>query len=187
MNSLNDFKKNAKEILEAVPDIYLILDKNLSIVGVSNSYLQIMHAEREKIVGNCIFELFTNDPNTDNTQLLKGLRYSLKRVLVTKKPDSMPMQKFHISSDRKVNLKYLSQLNTPVLDSQNEVLYIIHRIIDMTSFVKNKKITKETQAKVYSYLYNIEGINHKLSELESIRLYPKKGGILIKLVGEEPF
>jgi PAS domain-containing protein len=73
MNSLNDFKKNAKEILEAVPDIYLILDKNLSIVGVSNSYLQIMHDERENIVGNCIFELFTNDPNTDNTQLLKGL------------------------------------------------------------------------------------------------------------------
>lgn len=134
-----DFKK----LFEMAPDPYLVLDRAFGIVAVSNAYLSASMTDRKSIVGRGIFEIFPDNPDDPMAEGVRNLRLSLQMVLKSRKPDPMAIQKYDIrkpaSEGGGFEERFWSPINTPVLDAKNEVQYIIHRVEDVTEFVKLKR------------------------------------------------
>ncbi len=129
-----------KHIMESVPGLYLILDPQLTIVGVSDAYLKATMTVREKITGKYLFDVFPDNPDDYKATGATNLRTSLEIVIRDKKAHTMHTQKYDIRRpDGSFELRYWSPVNTPVLNKKNEVSWIIHQVEDVTEMVLMKK------------------------------------------------
>lgn len=137
-----------KAIFDSAPGCYLILDHDLNIVTVNQSYLNATLTKREDLVDRYVFDVFPDNPDDKVANAVSNLRASLEIVLETKAADIMPVQKYDIKKSREENaafeVRYWSPINTPVLDAQGEVLYIIHRVEDVTEYI-NMELSKNSQ------------------------------------------
>jgi formate hydrogenlyase transcriptional activator len=123
-----------------VPGLYLVLTPDLTIVNVSDAYLRATMTEREDILGRGVFEVFPDNPNDPAPTGERNLRTSVQRVLHGKVSDTMAVQKYDIrkpeSEGGAFEERYWSPINAPLLGPDNEVAYIIHRVEDVTDFVR---------------------------------------------------
>lgn len=176
MNTSQNYKKDTKTILEAVPDLYLILSPQLNIVGASDVYLKTMMVKREEILGRYLFDVIPDDTSATR---VKNLRYSLERVLKDKTCDAMAIQKYDVrrsaSLDGDFEERYWRLLNCPVLDKENQVQYIIHRMEDITEFIRLQK-SYDLQLNIIKKLQRGKGISgaEKLKEINDIQKVNKK-------------
>lgn len=144
-----------KKLFECSPGLYLILDPDLSIVAVTDSYLKATMTQRESILGHNIFEIFPDNPNDLNADGVSNLRASLNRVLKDKVIDTMAIQKYDIrkpvSEGGEFEVRYWSPFNAPILDPENRIKYIVHRVEDVTEFVQ-LKLKDEEQKEIFDKL-----------------------------------
>lgn len=128
-----------RALFESAPGLYLVLTPDLSIVAVSDAYLKATMTKREEILGRGLFDVFPDNPDDANATGTSNLRASLERVLANRAPDAMALQKYDIRRPEfeggGFEERYWSPLNSPVLVG-NEVAYIIHRVEDVTEFVR---------------------------------------------------
>ncbi|MCM0081480.1 PAS domain-containing protein [Geomonas sp. Red32] len=82
-------------LFEAVPDPCLVLDCEFVIVAANEAYLKATLTFREEIVGLGIHEVFRDLVGEDGTALA-DLTASLRRVVQTRQPDTMPVTRFDI-------------------------------------------------------------------------------------------
>ena len=138
-----------RALFESVPDRYLVLAPNLMIVAVSEAYLQATLTKRGEILGRHLFEVFPNNPDDPSATGVSNLRASLDRVPQHRAPDTMAVQKYDIcrpeSEGGGFEERYWSPVNSPVLETNGEVAYIIHRVEDVTDFVHMKQAGNEQQ------------------------------------------
>src|SRR5688572_22715949 len=87
---------NFRLIFEASPDLYLILNRKLEIIAVSDAYLRAVKLTREAILGRGIFEVFPDNPDDPHATGVNNLYASLQAVIKTKRPDTMAVQKYDI-------------------------------------------------------------------------------------------
>ena len=150
LNEVPDFRL----IFEAVPGLYLVLKPDLSILAVSAAYLSATMTQRAEILGRNIFEVFPDNPADPEASGPRNLKTSLQRVIQTRTPDTMPMQKYDIrrpeSEGGGFEERYWSPVNSPVFDRNGEFVYIIHRVEDVTDFARLKQAhtEKEKQAEM---------------------------------------
>lgn len=127
-------------IFEAAPGKYLILDPEWRIVAVSNAYLRATMTERDDILGRGLFDVFPDNPDDPAADGVRNLRASLQRAVEQREPDTMPLQKYDIRRPPEegggFEERYWSPVNTPVFDAHGELCYIIHRVEDVTEFVR---------------------------------------------------
>ncbi len=127
-------------IFAAAPNLYLLLNPDFVIVGASNAYLAATMTERASLIGSDLFEAFPDNPEDIEATGVSNLRASLLRVLRSRQPDAMPTQKYDIPRPADegggFEERYWSPLNTPILDSNGEVRWIVHRVEDVTRFVR---------------------------------------------------
>ena len=125
-----------RALFEAAPGLFLVLDPGLTIVAASDAYLQATMTERQRIVGQGIFEVFPDNPDDDSATGVGNLRASLDRVRTTLVADTMAVQKYDIrrpdAEGGSYEERYWSPVNSPVLDASGRLLYIIHRVEDVT-------------------------------------------------------
>jgi signal transduction histidine kinase/ActR/RegA family two-component response regulator len=127
-------------LFESAPGLYLVLRPDLTIIAVSDNYLRATMTERARILGRGLFEVFPDNPDDAAATGVSNLRASLNRVLTNKVPDTMAVQKYDIRRPEAAGggfeERYWSPINAPVLDEHGEVRYIIHRVEDVTEFVR---------------------------------------------------
>ncbi|MCG2577612.1 ATP-binding protein [Dechloromonas sp. XY25] len=130
-------------LFEAAPGLYLVLDRQLVIVAVSNAYAQATKTRREDILGRGIFDVFPDNPDDPEAAGVRNLQASLQHVLHSAVPDAMPLQKYDIRKPDEegggFEARYWSPLNTPVIGADGQLAYIIHRVQDVTDFVRLKQ------------------------------------------------
>jgi len=133
-------------LFEAAPGAFLVLRPNsphFTIVAVTQAYLRATMTTREDIQGRGLFEVFPDNPNDPSATGARNLRASLDRVLETRAPDSMAVQKYDIprppGEGGGFEERYWSPLNTPVFDAQGKITFIIHRVEDVTEFMRVKE------------------------------------------------
>src|SRR5579883_3572521 len=129
-----------RRLFEAAPGLYLVLTPELNIVAASDAYLRATMTVREDILYRHVFDVFPDNPNDPNATGTANLRASLDRVLRDKAPDTMAVQKYDVRKPAAggggFEERYWSPVNTPVLDEAGEVAWIIHRVEDVTDFVR---------------------------------------------------
>ncbi len=134
---------------QAAPGLYLVLTPTLHIAGVSDAYLRATMTTRSAILGKGIFEVFPDNPDDPAATGVNNLRASLQRVLATGQPDAMAVQKYDVrrpDPEGGFEERYWSPLNSPVLGPDGEVRFIIHRVEDVTEFVRLKQYGAEREA-----------------------------------------
>jgi signal transduction histidine kinase/ActR/RegA family two-component response regulator len=136
-----------RSLFESAPGLYLVLSREFTILAASNAYLAATMTEREKILGRYLFEVFPDNPNDPSATGVRNLQASLNRVLATAKPDAMAVQKYDIRRPEAegggFEERYWSPVNSPVLDEKGRVRYIIHRVEDVTEFIRLKQLGNE--------------------------------------------
>ena len=83
-------------LFTACPNPYLILDRELIIVGVNDAYARATMTKREEIVGRHLFDVFPDNPDDLQSNGTSNLHASLIRVIEYGRPDAMPLQKYDI-------------------------------------------------------------------------------------------
>ncbi|QRN96436.1 PAS domain-containing protein [Archangium violaceum] len=128
-------------LFEHSPGAYLVAapDADFTLVAVSDAYLRATLTTREGILGRPLFDMFPDNPAEPDATGVHNLRASLERVVATRAPDTLAVQKYDIRRPEAegggFEERYWSPRNTPVLSSEGEVLYLIHRVEDVTDFV----------------------------------------------------
>ncbi|WP_316818476.1 ATP-binding protein [Pedobacter nyackensis] len=136
------------KVFESIPSLYLILSKELTVLTASDTFLQITAKNRKDIQGKYVFDIFPIDENIEDSV---AIRTSLSKVVQTKLPDQLPIGRYDLpdpESSDKIKTHYWHSLNTPILDSSGEILYIIHSTRELTAQVtaeKELKISLEKQ------------------------------------------
>jgi signal transduction histidine kinase len=146
-SSPSDSAPDFQALFESAPGLYLVLRPDLTIVAVSDSYLRATMTKRAEILGRGIFDVFPDDPSDTTATGVHNLRASLERVLQNGAADTMPVQKYDIrrpaAEGGGFEERYWSPINSPVFGNGNHIRYIIHRVEDVTEFVRLKQ--QETQ------------------------------------------
>ena len=126
-------------LFESLPGLYLVLTPDLKIVTASDAYTKATMTTREGIIGRGIFEVFPDNPNDPNATGVANLQASFDRVRQSAAPDTMAIQKYDIRGpDGVFEEHYWSPINSPVLGADRRIEYIIHRVENVTDFVKQK-------------------------------------------------
>ena len=137
--------RDFKSVFMASPGSYLAVlpdAPRFTILTANDAFLKVTMTSREQIVGRGMFEVFPDDPNDPEADGVERCTVSLHRVLATKQPDEMPLQKYSIqlpeSEGGHFEQLFWRPMNIPILDSAGEVKYILHRTENVT-----KRVTAE--------------------------------------------
>ncbi len=152
------------KIFEGLPGLYLVLDTRFVILAVSDAYLRATSLTRKGLVGRQIFEVFPDDPREVGASVMRTLRSSFDRVLARRGPDAMAVQKYSLrrpeDPDGEPEERYWSPKNLPILDESGAVELIVHRVEDVTEFVRLKRQASERGALT-------EGLRERAMEMEN--------------------
>jgi signal transduction histidine kinase/ActR/RegA family two-component response regulator len=139
-----------QRLFSSAPGLYLVLDPDLRIVAVTDAYLEATMTEREELIGECLFDVFPDNPDDPDATGAGNLRASLERVRRTGLADSMGVQKYDIRRPAAVGgeyeTRYWSPFTTPILDDMDRVEYLVYRVVDVTEFVRLKEHDTEQEA-----------------------------------------
>ncbi len=138
------------KVFQNSPGCFLLLlpDPPLfTIAEVTDSYLEATFTSRS-IIGKGIFEIFPDNPDDVNATGVKNLQASLSEVITTKKQHVLPAQKYNVQNPQSslFELKYWKVLNVPVINSDGDLVYIIHSVVDVTREMLmeiNERLAKE--------------------------------------------
>ncbi|WP_432176434.1 ATP-binding protein [Streptomyces sp. Tue6028] len=124
----------------------LVLAPDFTIVEVNRAYLNATRTERS-IVGRPVFEVFPDNPDDPSADGVANLRRSLRSVLETRRTDTMALQRYDIPTSEAGGFveRYWSPVNTPVIDADGTVTHIIHRVEDVTEFVRLRRAGQERE------------------------------------------
>ena len=136
-----------RAIVEGLPGLFLILNPELIIIGVSDAYARATMTRRETMLGKHLFEVFPDNPDDPAADGVHNLRASLQRVLKSATPDTMAVQKYDVRKPEDeggaFEERYWTPTNAPVLDANGNIRYIIHKAEDVTEFIRLKQKGRE--------------------------------------------
>ncbi|WP_406729428.1 SpoIIE family protein phosphatase [Streptomyces sp. GD-15H] len=156
---------------------YLVLDPDLVIVEANEAHLRATGRTRKELLGRYLFEVYPDNPADPDADGVHNLQASLQRVIRSKEPDTMAVQKYDIPVSGRPGVfreKWWSPVNTPVLGADGEVQWIIHRVEDMTEFALTRPLRlkpdapgaehKATEAELFTRAQELQRLNEELRE-----------------------
>lgn len=144
-------------LFESLPGLYLVLTPDLKIAAVSDAYLHATMTKREEILGRGIFDVFPDNPDDAAATGVSNLRASLERVLRDAAADTMAIQKYDVRRpDGSYEERFWSPINSPVCGADRRIEYIIHRVEDVTQFVRHKKTGGEGESAMRTRMEQME-------------------------------
>ena len=172
-----------QSLFESLPGLYLVLTPDLKIVAASDAYLKATMTKRENLIDRDLFDVFPDNPDDPAATGTSNLRKSLDRVRQTAAADTMAIQKYDVRRpDGVFEERYWSPVNSPVLGLDRRIEYIIHRVEDVTEFVRQKPQSagdtaelrarmEQMEAEIFRNSQEVQTVNRQLhaanTELES--------------------
>jgi PAS domain S-box-containing protein len=140
-------------LFERSPSAYLVAlpDADFTLVAVSDAWLRATSTTREELLGRPFREVYPftpADPDDDGGE--HDPRASLERAVATRSPDTLPVRRSVFprpaSEGGGLEERYWSPITTPVLTPEGEVLYLLHRMEDVTDLVRLSRREMEAEA-----------------------------------------
>ncbi|MEV0302041.1 PP2C family protein-serine/threonine phosphatase [Streptomyces prasinus] len=166
-----------RALFAVMPSPCLVLDPDLVIVEANEAYLRVTDRAREELIGRHLFVVYPENPADPDADGVRNLQASLDRVVRSKEPDTMAVQKYDIPAPGRPGVfreRWWSPVNTPVLGADGEVGWIIHRVEDMTEFVLTRPLRlrpgdpigehRAMEAELFARAQELQGLNEELRE-----------------------
>jgi PAS domain S-box-containing protein len=132
-----------RALFESAPTALLVVlpdEPKFTIIAASNAYQKVSGVKRESLLGHGVFEVFPDNPDDLQASGVRNVRASFERTITTAAPDRMPWQRYDVGrpagDGAGFEERYWSALNTPVLDSEGRVSYILHSVEEVTEKVR---------------------------------------------------
>ena len=157
-------------LFDSLPGLYLVLTPELVITAVSDAYLKATMTTREGIIGRGLFDVFPDNPDDPAADGVRNLRASLDRVRRHCTPDTMAIQKYDMRRPGGAfEVRFWSPVNSPVLGVDGRLDYIIHRVEDVTDFVRQKSAAPPDDRNLQARMQQMEAeIYQRSQEIQSI-------------------
>lgn len=138
-------------LFAAAPTPMLVLAPDaprFTILAANDAYLSATMRTRDDLVGRGVFEAMPDNPSDPVANGSANLRASIERAIASRKPDSMPRQKYDVA-DRagRFEARWWDPVNSPVLDDSGTVTAILHRVEDVTATVLADMALRENEAR----------------------------------------
>jgi len=157
-----------RALFDATPSPYLVVADDLRIVSVNQAYLDATRTRREDLLGRDMFDAFPDNPEDASASGVANLRASFQRVLDNRCADTMAIQKYDIqvpcAAGVRFEERFWSPVNTPVLGSDGRVTHIIHRVEDVTEFIRTKMQSARMASTIVAQATDIEIANRRLRQ-----------------------
>ncbi|MCB8840204.1 sensor histidine kinase [Aurantimonas sp. VKM B-3413] len=131
------------KIFAGLPQAYLVLDADLTIVAASDLYLKTTDRTRADIVGRHILEAFPENPEEAGAVEQGPLEVSLRHVLATGKTHEMNVIQYDIPRPTEegggFQKRYWTPIHTPILNEDGAVRYIVQTPMDVTESVLKER------------------------------------------------
>ena len=115
-----------ERLLDASPNPYVLLDRDLSIVWANKEYLKVTMRDLEEISGKNLFEAFPSEGES-----YRQLRASLDRVRETGEIDEIAHIRYDIPDQHgSFDTHFWSATHTPIVDENGKVDLILQHTVD---------------------------------------------------------
>lgn len=165
-------------LFAATPSPCAVLTTDLVIVEVNRAFLKATGRTLEDLVGRYFFDAFPENPDDPEADAVRNLSASLQRVLESREPDTMALQKYDIPVTGRPGVyeeRWWSPINVPILGADQAVKWILARVEDVTPFVKalasgdwplaGTSIEREAlEAELYARARELHHLNQELRE-----------------------
>lgn len=127
------------KIFTSSPDLYLLLSTDLNILGVTDALLKVLNKNREQVEGHHVLDLFSKQEKNTFSYSQEEWTESIQHMTHHKAPHEMDLQRLEVETQEgSFQETYWRPTNTPVLDDRENVLYIIHRVENITETIRAK-------------------------------------------------
>ncbi len=180
-------------IFRALPGLYLVLSPDFIILEASEAYLQSTLKDRS-IIGKYLFDAFPDNPDLPQANGVLNLKQSLEYARDNRVPHKMAPQRYDVTKataqETEFEEKYWQPLNSPVLDSAGEVLYLIHQVEDITQLQKQRQEQEIATGNLQSFVEASGGVSWDY-DIKSQKFYWGKSfekifGYSVSDAGESP-
>ncbi|MFI0960596.1 PP2C family protein-serine/threonine phosphatase [Streptomyces sp. NPDC021080] len=133
-------------LFAVTPSPCMVLGPDLVLADINEAACRVTGRTREDLLGRYLFDAFPDNPADPDADGVRNLHASLHRVLRSKEPDTMAPMKYDIPVAERPGVfeeRWWSAINTPVLGSDGQVEWILHRGEDVTSFIRSHARLRE--------------------------------------------
>lgn len=124
------FERDSARLLVLCPD-----SPRFTIAGANDAYLDAARTQGPAIIGRGLFDVFPERLG-DGAGGARDLRASLEHVAASRRADTMATERHDIplppAEGGGFSERFYRSVNTPVLASNGELRYIVHRVEDVT-------------------------------------------------------
>ena len=157
-------------VFQALPGMVALLTPDLVYADVNEEFLRMAGRRREELVGRYLFDVFPDNPNDPAATGMRNLAASLRRVLETGERDSMALQRYDVEApDRpgEWEERYWSPCNAPILGADGKVELLVHRVEEVTEFIRDRggpvgTRARALEAELYIRARELQEVNERL-------------------------
>ena len=124
-------------VFDLTPAPLTLLTPDFTIVHANRARRESTSTTFEDTVGRDLFDVFPPNPGDPGADGPATLRASLQRVRETRRPDTVPVQRYDLrTADGSYVERFWSYHTVPVLDEQENLVLLLHRADDITDYVR---------------------------------------------------
>ena len=125
------------QIFDHLPGMCLILDTAFNILAQNQDHARATLSAGKNVVGRNLFDAFPDNPYDSGADGVASVRQSLLTVLKTRQADAMPIIRYDVQPKLGgFQTRYWAITNTPILDEDGFVRWIINRAEDVTELAQ---------------------------------------------------
>lgn len=158
---MKEINPDYRTLFETAPGLFIVLRPDFSVVAVSDDYLEAARIDRRKVLGKNFFEVFPDKEGNFNSSIQGNLRGVLEKVLQNRASETITAGKYDRplseSEGGGIDTSYWASVNTPVINANGDVEYIIRRVENMTSIVHQegeRKTIKQERDLFFAYSFD---------------------------------
>lgn len=115
-------------------------DPDFTFLQVNDAYTNMTQSEEQELIGKSLFEAFPANPEEEKPTGVDRLRESFRKVIATKQAHEISRIRYDIRLGDSFKQKYWKVMNTPVLDDDNEVEFIVNCATNITAQVQSEQV-----------------------------------------------
>jgi PAS domain-containing protein len=126
-------------VFRNLPTPVVLLTTDFMIMDANTAHMRLSGRAREEVVGHFLFEAFPDNPSEPGVLGPGNLGESLRRVVDTREPDMMPLQRYDVEVPEHPGTymeRYWCTVNFPVSRPDGEVDYIIHMVEEVPDLIR---------------------------------------------------
>lgn len=167
-------------LFAAVPAACVVLDRELGIVALNDAYAEVTGREAAELIGRDFFEAYPPEPREPTSHGAEVQRQALQLVLRTGQQNMLLLHRFaipHAERPGEFDPRWWNVTNRPLIGPDGQVDFIVHRVDDVTAFVRweregaepvpDGESMKAPHAELFTRTQELQRANARLQETTS--------------------